>query len=240
MVKVDQKILSDIIVHMKYARYVPQLQRRETWEELVTRNMNMHIEKFPHLETNIRENYKFVFDKKILPSMRSLQFGGTPIQINEARGYNCSYLPINHYKAFPETMFLLLSGCGVGFSVQRHHVEELPEINKPKKGRKRFVVDDSIIGWADSVKHLMKSYFSGGNDLVFDYRDIRPKGARLITAGGKAPGPEPLRLCIEHIRAILNNKQDGEKLSPIEVHSIICHIADAVLAGGIRRICGVA
>ena len=131
-------------------------------------------------------------------------------------------------------MFLLLGGCGVGYSVQNHHVDQLPEIIKPIKD-KRYLVGDSIEGWADAVKLLMKSYLVGGPRPKFDFRDIRPKGSMLITAGGKAPGPEPLKECLFQIQKILDRKETGEKLKPIECHDIICYIADAVLSGGIRR-----
>jgi ribonucleoside-diphosphate reductase alpha chain len=176
-----------------------------------------------------------VYDKKVLPSMRSLQFGGKPIEISPNRVYNCAYLPIDDWRAFGEVMFLLLGGTGVGYSVQKHHVESLPAIHRPKSKERRFLISDSIEGWADAIKAVMKSYFTGGSSIRFDYSDIRHKGARLITSGGKAPGPEPLRICIEKIRGILDLKTDGEQLSSIEVHDIVCHIADAVLAGGIRR-----
>jgi ribonucleoside-diphosphate reductase alpha chain len=232
---ISNRILSEITVYMKYARFIPEKNRRETWEELVTRNKEMHQRKYPQLKDEIENVYKFVYDKKVLPSMRSLQFGGKPIEISPNRIYNCAYLPIDDWRAFGEVMFLLLGGTGVGYSVQKHHVEELPPIHRPKNKERRFLISDSIEGWADSIKALMKSYFTGGSSIRFDYSDIRHKGARLITSGGKAPGPEPLRICIEKIRAILDLKQDGEQLSPIEVHDIVCHIADAVLAGGIRR-----
>ena len=120
---ISQKILSDIVVYNKYAKYLPNKQRRETWEELVTRNKNMHISKFPQLVEDIEEAYQLVYDKKILPSMRSLQFSGKPIDINNSRIFNCSFLPIDDWRAFSEIMFLLLSGCGVGYSVQNHHME---------------------------------------------------------------------------------------------------------------------
>jgi ribonucleoside-diphosphate reductase alpha chain len=221
---------------MKYAKYIPELNRRETWEELVTRNKNMHIKKFPKLKKDIESVYKYVYDKKVLPSMRSLQFGGKPIEISPNRVYNCAYLPIDDARAFSETMFLLLGGTGVGYSVQRHHVEQLPEIRKPNPNRtRRFVIADSIEGWADAVKALMKTYFNGGSKLRFDYSDIRPKGARLVTSGGKAPGPQPLKECLVKIEGILSEMEDDSKLSTIQVHDIVCHIADAVLAGGIRR-----
>jgi len=227
-------ILSDITVYNKYAKYDPIKKRRETWDEIVTRNRDMHIAKHPQLKEEIEKAYQLVYDKKILPSMRSLQFAGKPIEINNARIYNCAYLPIDDYRSFSETMFLLLSGCGVGFSVQQHHIEQLPEIKKPTK-TKRFLIGDSIEGWADSVRVLVKSYLTGSPLPTFDFRDIRPKGAQLITAGGKAPGPEPLKECLFQIQKIFDRKQNGDKLTSLEAHDIICHIADAVLSGGIRR-----
>ena len=233
---IASKILSDIIAHMKYAKYIPIMKRREVWEEIIDRNKIMHIKKFPSLKREIEEAYELVYDKKVLPSMRSLQFAGKPIEISPNRIYNCGYLPVDDWRAFHEIMFLLLGGTGIGFSVQKHHVEKLPEIRKPNPNRKRrFLVGDSIEGWADSIKVLMKSYFQGGPKIDFDFSDIRPKGARLVTSGGKAPGPQPLKECILKIKGILNEKESGDQLSPIEVHDIVCHIADAVLAGGIRR-----
>jgi ribonucleoside-diphosphate reductase alpha chain len=233
----SQKILSDLTVYMKYAKFVPELNRRETWEELVTRNMEMHIKKYPKLEDEIRDVYKMVYDKKVLPSMRSMQFGGKPIEISPNRIYNCAYLPIDHIDAFAEAMFLLLGGTGVGYSVQKHHVDALPEIRKPNPNRnRRFLVGDSIEGWADAIKVLLKAYT--GEHLStpeFDFSDIRPKGARLVTSGGKAPGPQPLKDCIHKLKGMLDAKENGDKLTPIEVHDMVCHIADAVLAGGIRR-----
>tara|TARA_R100001440_G_scaffold6147_4_gene12819 strand:+ start:8016 stop:9905 length:1890 start_codon:yes stop_codon:yes gene_type:complete len=232
----EKKILSDITVHMKYARYLDDYNRRENWDELVTRNMNMHIEKFPELETEIRKNYEMVYNKKVLPSMRSMQFGGKPIQVSPNRIFNCAFCPIDDPRVFGEIMFLLLGGTGVGFSVQTHHVEKLPEIRRPSvKRTRRYLIGDSIEGWADAVKSLVLSYFKGTSRLRFDFSDIRPKGARLVTSGGKAPGPQPLKECLMKIDGILGSKQDGDTLEPIEVHDIVCHIADAVLAGGIRR-----
>jgi ribonucleoside-triphosphate reductase (thioredoxin) len=233
---ISTRILSDITVFMKYAKYQPQLNRRETWQELVSRNKEMHQKKYPVLAEEIEAAYKYVYDKKVLPSMRSMQFAGRPIEVNPARIYNCAFLPIDDWRAFGEVMFLLLGGTGVGYSVQYDHIEKLPEIRKPKQNRKkRFLIGDSIEGWADAVKVLMKSYFSGTSSIDFDFSDIRPKGARLITAGGKAPGPGPLRECLVKLQGILDTKEDGEKLTTIEVHDMVCHIADAVLAGGIRR-----
>ena len=235
--EVSNKILSDITVHMKYAKYLPKQNRRETWVELVTRNKEMHQKKYPHLAEEIEEKYKLVYDKKVLPSMRSMQFAGKPIEISPNRIYNCAYLPIDHIDSFSETMFLLLGGTGVGYSVQKHHVEKLPSIQKPyPKRKKRFLIGDSIEGWADSIKVLMKSYMNGGGSRVeFDFSDIRQKGARLVTSGGKAPGPQPLKECLVKIEGILSQKENGDHLTTLEVHDIVCYIADAVLAGGIRR-----
>jgi len=194
----------------------------------------MHLEKFPKLADEIEAAYQFVYDKKVLPSMRSLQFAGKPIQINNARLYNCCFLPINHTDAFSEVMFLLLSGTGVGYSVQRNHIEQLPPVNKPIKSR-RYLVGDSIEGWADAVKVMIEAYMKGKSLPEYDFSDIRPKGALLLTSGGKAPGPEPLKDCLHNIQKIFDRKQNGEQLTTIEVHDILCFIADAVLSGGIRR-----
>jgi ribonucleoside-triphosphate reductase len=232
----EKKILSDITVHMKYAKFLDAENRRENWGELVDRNMSMHIKKFPELKKEIIETYELVRDKKILPSMRSMQFGGKPIEVSPNRIFNCAYAPADDVRVFGEIMFLLLGGTGVGYSVQRHHVERLPEIRRPSSKRtRRFLIGDSIEGWADAVKALMESYFKGSSKLRFDFSDIRPKGARLVTSGGKAPGPQPLKECLVKVEGILDAKENGDKLTPIEVHDVICHIADAVLAGGIRR-----
>jgi ribonucleoside-triphosphate reductase len=232
----ENKILSDITVHMKYARYLEEEKRRENWEELCERNMSMHIQKFPELEAEIKNAYQYVLDKKVLPSMRSMQFAGKPIEVSPNRVFNCAYCPVDNQKVFSEIMFLLLGGTGVGFSVQTHHVEKLPEIKRPNQKRtKRFLVGDSIEGWADAIHALMKSFFKGSSKVRFDFSDIRPKGARLVTSGGKAPGPQPLKECLVKMEGILEQKEDGEQLTSLEVHDLVCHIADAVLAGGIRR-----
>lgn len=226
--------LSKITVFSKYAKFIPELNRRETWDEIISRYEAMMIKKYPYLEESIKESIPMIRDKKILPSMRALQFAGAAAEVNNARIYNCCYLPIDSLHSFSESMFLLLGGTGVGYSVQRHHVAELPAIKKPGKGR-TYLVEDSIMGWADAVKVLMKAYLEGSFLPKFDFRAVREKGARLVTAGGKAPGPEPLKLCLTHVQAMLDRKQEGEKLSPLDCHDILCHIANSVLAGGIRR-----
>ena len=237
----SSKILSDITVFTKYAKHMPNKKRRETFEEIVDRNKNMHLSKFKDLEgfNDIKTEIDYIYEnyiktKKILPSMRSLQFGGKPIELSPNRIYNCCFLPVDNYHAFSESMFLLLGGTGVGYSVQGHHVEKLPEIRKPTKSR-RYLISDSIEGWADAVKVLMQAYMTERTLPRFDFSDIRDKGELLVTSGGKAPGPEPLKDCLHHIKKILDRKKDGDQLSTLEVHDMMCYIADAVLAGGIRR-----
>ena len=248
----SQKLLSDIVVFNKYAKFRPDLNRRETWDEIIDRYICMMLKKYcgedienqfktkkvktdNSLAISIIENSKYLYDKKILPSMRGMQFSGLPVERNNSRLYNCCALPVDNYLAFSESMFLLLSGCGVGYSVQKRHVRDLPEINIPTKNRK-FLIGDSLEGWSDAVKALMKAYFGKTKyKPVFDYSDIRAKGAELVTSGGKAPGPDPLKLCLTKVEVILSNKNNGSKLTPLECHDIMCHIADAVLSGGIRR-----
>jgi ribonucleoside-diphosphate reductase alpha chain len=228
--------LSKITIFSKYAKYIPELKRRETWDEIVDRYVTMMIKKYPNLEEQIKDSATFIRKKKVLPSMRALQFAGAAAEVNNSRIYNCCFLPIDSVHSFSETMFLLLGGTGVGYSVQKHHVEQLPTIVKSDKFKHRnWLIEDSIMGWADAVKVLMKFYFEGGLKPKFDFRAIRHKGARLVTAGGKAPGPEPLKICLAHIDAIMERKENGSKLTPLECHDILCHIANSVLAGGIRR-----
>ena len=231
-------ILSDVTVHMKYAKYNKDKMRRETWAEICMRNMQMHIKQYPHLKDQIEQVYSdFVFTKKVLPSMRSLQFGGKPIEVAPNRVYNCAYMPVDHIASFWESMFLLLGGTGVGYSVQYHHIDKLPEIQQPNPKRKRrYLIGDSIEGWADAIKILVKSYFGRLSSTPdFDFSDIRAKGERLITSGGKAPGPQPLKECLVKVEGILKDIPSGDKITPIQAHDVMCHIADAVLAGGIRR-----
>jgi len=226
--------LSNLTIFSKYAKFKPEFKRREPWDEIVDRYQEMMIKKYPNLKDAIIKSAELIRSKKVLPSMRALQFAGVAAEVNNARIYNCCFLPMDDYRSFSETMFLLLGGTGVGYSVQKHHVEQLPAITKPGK-KKTYLIEDSIMGWADAVKVLFKAYMEGKFLPIYDFRAIRHKGARLVTAGGKAPGPEPLKLCLTHIQAILDRKQEGEKLTTLECHDILCHIANSVLAGGIRR-----
>ena len=145
------QILSEITTYMKYARYLSDKKRRETWDEIVDRNVKMHKDKFPGLEGEIDNAFKFVRDKKVLPSMRSMQFAGLSIEKNNTRIFNCSYLPIEHPDSFSETMFLLLSGTGVGYSVQKQHVKKLPPVlgvvhPSGHQRKKRYLIGDSVEG----------------------------------------------------------------------------------------------
>lgn len=236
MPKMDlsSQILSDIIVHMKYAKYLAKKERRENWKEIVTRDKIMLGEKFPALQDEIEGAFKYVYARQVLPSMRAMQFAGKAVHINNVRLYNCCYMPMNHIDSFSELMFLLLAGTGVGYSVQRHHIDELPEITRPTKTF-RYLISDSIEGWADAVKVLIKAYFAHKPLPEFDFDSIRSKGTPLVTSGGKAPGPEPLKDCLHNIQKILDRKASGDQLSSLEVHDINCFIAEAVRAGGIRR-----
>lgn len=232
----DKQALSEITVFNKYAKFLHAKSRRENYIEISHRNMGMQIRKYPQIADRIREIYTgFVDTKKVLPSMRSMQFGGRPIELAENRVFNCAYFPIEHTRAYAELMFLLLGGTGAGYSVQRRHVNQLPKVKVPESdGEYKFQIQDSIIGWADAIKVVAKAFLKAGTLPVFDYRDIREKGSDLITTGGKAPGPDPLRKCIEQITAVFRNAV-GRRLRPIEVHDICCFIADSVRAGGIRR-----
>jgi len=239
----DRTILSDITVHMKYARFDAEKQRRETWGEIVERNKQMHIDRYNLLYNNNEEfrntldlTYDLVKQKKILPSMRSMQFGGKAIKVANNRVYNCAFMPIDSFNSFSEAMFLLLGGTGVGYSVQNTNVEKLPaKLEMTDTEPIRYQIADSIEGWADAVREAVMSVMYG-YPIDFDYTAIRPKGSIIKTSGGKAPGYEPLKICIDRILDLVDREVDvGYKMKPIVAHDIMCHLADAVLSGGIRR-----
>ena len=232
----SNKILADVIHHMKYAKYIPELKRRESFDETCLRNMDMHIEKYPFLGEQIEQVYnRSVLTKKVLPAMRSMQFAGDAIKQNNVRMFNCSYAPCDSMKIFSESMFLLLSGVGFGYSVQFHHVLKLPSINAPR-GVKTYKVSDSIEGWADAIHELIKAFLDNKILPDYDFSGIRKKGSKL-SSGGKAPGYYPLKNCLDHIKNLFLKKLENNdfRLSTLDCHSIFCFIADAVLAGGIRR-----
>lgn len=226
-------LLSNLVAFRTYAKYLPHVSRRESLEETINRNMGMHLERFPKLSRDIIKAYKQVHDLKVMPSMRSLQFGGDAIVKNNGRIYNCSFVHLKYPRVFAEVLYLLLCGAGVGFSVQRHHVQQLPTLRKPKR-ENIHTIHDSIEGWADAVDALMNAYFNGAIRPIFDYSQISPKGTYLGTTGSKAPGPEPLKIALAQVESKLQGAI-GRKLQSLELHDIVCILADCVLAGGIRR-----
>lgn len=233
----DPAAVSGYIHASKYARYIPELSRREVYDETVARVEMMHQRRFssvPGLRPLITKAFDMVREGRVLPSMRSMQFGGKAIEVNHNRQYNCSATLIDRPRAFAEAMFLLLSGCGVGYSVQFEHVEKLPPLADvdPKKVI-HHVIDDTIEGWANALDALVNA-FIGGYHVEFAYHQIRKAGSPLNTSGGRAPGHQKLKLALERVREVLEGAQ-GRQLRPIECHRILCHAADAVLSGGIRR-----
>ena len=230
----DTSAIADYIHFSKYAKYQPDLLRRELYPETVERVEGMHLRKYPALAEDIKWAFSLVRDKRVLPSMRSMQFGGTAIEAVNNRIFNCSFTHVDRLEAFSQAMYLLLAGCGVGYSVQFDHVEKLPALTYVNpKSVVHHVVDDSIAGWADALLALLRSYLSG-DYLEFSFHQIRPAGTLLKTSGGRAPGHLRLKESLERIRGVLNGAQ-GRRLRPIECHHILCHAADAVLSGGIRR-----
>lgn len=246
------RALSDLVVNTKYARYLPHAQRRETWLEICARHERMFVERFPHLRDELRAVYaQFIEPKKVLPSMRGLQFAGPALRDNHARIFNCSFVAVDDVRVFSEVMFLLMSGCGVGYSVQTQHVAKLPPISVARRNHapEVFVVQDTLEGWADAVARLCAYFFDNAPPPEFDFTRIRAKGAPLRKSGGRAPGAEPLRACLDAMRACWTQfvlahaaahddfdlDSDCVPLSPLAVHDALCHESMAVLAGGIRR-----
>lgn len=235
--------LSDYVASTRYTRYREDLGRLETWEEAVRRVRDMHLEFYAdkldaplwHLTLRhwIGEAFDAVSKKEILPSMRSLQFGGPAILANHARIYNCSFSPADRVAFFKDFFYLLLCGTGVGFSVQRSHVGQLPALPADDHGVVDFTVPDTIEGWALAVDAQIRNALMG-LQTRFDFSAIRPKGALLKTSGGRAPGPEPLQTALERTARILDGAR-GRQLRPIEVYDVCMHLAKAVLSGGIRR-----
>ena len=236
----------------KYARWIESENRRETWKEAVDRVRNMMHTYYS--DKNISEDidwaYDLMFKKKVLGSQRALQFGGEPILKRHAKIYNCTSSYCDRLRFFQECFWLLLCGSGTGFSVQKHHVSKLPNLTSEKKDKRKGVkykIEDSIEGWADSLGVLLSSYFNKPSEsrfaeykdkyIVFDYSNIREKGAQLSSGVGKAPGFEPLQSGLEKIRELLDKCVENEqkKLRPIDAYDIIMHSSDAVLSGGVRR-----
>lgn len=242
------KALQDYTYVSKYARYNTNARRRETWAEAVDRVKEMHLRKFPHVADDIEWAFDLNKQKRVLGSQRALQFGGKPIEQKNARMYNCIASYCDRIRFFQETFWLLLCGCGTGFSVQKHHIAKLPNfldvrtLGGPIEDKK-YLIADSIEGWADALGVLIATYFPHGEfpewegcNVVFDYSLIRPAGSMLASSVGKAPGPEPLRRSLEIIRKLLNDRcKSYTKLRPIDAYDIVMHVSDAVLSGGVRR-----
>jgi ribonucleoside-diphosphate reductase alpha chain len=231
----DAAAIQDYMLASRYARFLPALGRRETFAEAVGRVRDMHLRCFPAAEEDIRWAFDRVLEKRCLPSMRSMQFGGKAIETNHARMYNCTFGICDRMEFFAEGLYLLLCGTGVGFSVEFEHVEKLPPLapSIDEGSVVHFTVPDTIEGWADAMQALIDSYVKGYL-VEFNYSLIRPRGAKLSTSGGRAPGHVPLRRAIERGRNILDGAL-GRKLKPIECYDVMMHAADAVIAGGVRR-----
>jgi ribonucleoside-diphosphate reductase alpha chain len=235
----------------KYARWIESENRRETWKEAVDRVKNMMHTQYANSDITDEINwaYDLMYKKKVLGSQRALQFGGEPILKRHAKIYNCTSSYCDRLRFFQECFWLLLCGSGTGFSVQKHHVAKLPALShepKSEDGRK-YIIEDSIEGWADALGVLLSSYFVKPAEerwkeykdqyIVFDYSNIREKGSTLSSGVGKAPGFEPLQNGLEKIRTLLDRcvANGQKKLKPIDAYDIIMHSSDAVLSGGVRR-----
>lgn len=229
----SNKFLSELVAYRTYAKHLNAFNRRESLEETLNRNMTMYLDKYPKLSRDIIKAFKQVHDFNVMPSMRSLQFGGEAIFRNNVRLFNCSFANITYPRVFAEALFLLLSGTGFGYSVQTHHINQLPPVKSPKE-EGIYIVHDSIEGWAEALNQLMSAYFYGAIRPIFDFSKVRQKGSYLVTTGAKAPGPEPLKKMLEKVEELLR-LAIGRKLKSLEVHDIVCMIADCVLSGGIRR-----
>jgi len=243
----DNQLLADFVVASKYSNYIAEKKRREIYEESTLRVTEMHRARFDGVgvDEHIDTAEKMMLDREILGSQRALQFGGDAILKKNARMYNCTGSYCDRAKFFQEVTWVLLCGCGAGFSVQRHHIAKLPAIARPKGEEVTYVIPDTIEGWADSVGILMSSYFVtdhpfpefAGKWVNFDFSLIRPLGAPL-SYGGKAPGPDPLKKSLEKMRNLLQRItcEEGEtRLNPIDAYDLTMYASDAVVAGGVRR-----
>lgn len=218
--------------------------KKETWQEAVNRVMDMHLKRYsgmvkPEDEAEFSKMFAHAYslysEQRVLGAQRALQYGGELMLEKHARFYNCSSTYVDRVRVFEEIMYLLLCGAGTGYSVQHVHTDRLPV---PKgfdnsKQAEKFVIPDTIEGWAEAVGKMMTAYYYGGADIEFDYSAIRPKGA-YIRGGFKAPGPEPLRQAIEKCHHIITRIK-GRKLRPFELHYLICICANSVVTGGVRR-----
>jgi len=241
--------LKNYVFTSKYSRYIPEKIRRETFEEAVERVMDMHRQYFSAKGLDIEDLLKVCEEamkkRMVLGSQRAMQFGGEPILRKHARIYNCTTSYCDRTRFFQEALWLLLCGCGVGFSVQSHHVKKLPDIKRPMGANATFIVPDTIEGWSDALGVLLSSYFVAeqpfpeyaGKIVHFDYSQIRAKGRPIGSGMGRAPGPEPLHRSIELIRTLIDTRMEEGKtrLRSVDAYDILMHASDAVLSGGVRR-----
>jgi len=230
----------NFIALSRYARWLPEENRRETWEETVARYFNFMGE---HLKENtqyvltpkIRKELEgAILNLEIMPSMRALMTAGKALKDNNIAGYNCAYLSVDHPKAFDECLYILMHGTGVGFSVERQFINKLPEIpEQVVEVDDTIVVQDSKEGWQSAFRKLI-SYLFDGEIPHWDTSKVRPKGSRLNTFGGRASGPEPL-LDLFHFSTNIFRNASGRKLNSYECHRLMCKIAEVVVVGGVRR-----
>jgi ribonucleoside-triphosphate reductase len=228
--------LAEMVYYRTYSRWIEEEGRRETYIETVDRYIQyMKDEVGDKLkESEYKEIRQGILEQQAMPSMRLLQFAGKPAKATNVCAYNCSFVAPSKIKDFAEIMYVSMCGTGVGFSVEEENVQKLPQIAK-QSGKKPevFTVPDSKEGWADSLTAGLKAWFAG-EDITFDYSELRPEGARLKTMGGKSSGPEPLKRLHEFARNKVLSRQ-GRRLSTIDVHDICCMIGQIVVAGGVRR-----
>ena len=218
----------------RYARYLPEEQRRETWEETIDRYLNFWVEKGKLTLEEANGIFADIHDMNVMPSMRALMTAGEALDRDNVAGFNCSYLPIDHPKAFDEMMYVLMCGTGVGFSVERQYISKLPEVAEDFHDTDTVIhVADSKIGWAKAFRELVSLLYSG-QIPKWDVSGVRPAGATLKTFGGRASGPEPL-VDLFNFTVGVFREAAGRKLSSIECHDLCCKIAQIVVVGGVRR-----
>jgi len=228
------ELYQEIIASSRYARYLPELKRRETWEETVTRLTGFIAKTQPKLQKDIQELHKAILNLEVMPSMRLMMSAGEACERDNIAAYNCSYLAVNNKRAFSEALYILMNGTGVGFSCERQEVSQLPPVPEDIENCDDIiVVGDSKLGWAKAFKKLMSSLWDGDIPSI-DYSHIRPAGARLKIFGGRASGPEPLKRLFKFVTDLFIGAK-GRKLTSLEVHDIMCMIGEIVVVGGVRR-----
>jgi ribonucleoside-diphosphate reductase alpha chain len=226
-------LLSEFVYTRTYARWLESEKRRESWPETVDRYVDF-IFTGKNVPADLPEKArKLILNFDVLPSMRALWCAGDAMARDNTCGYNCSFLPVDNLKAFSEALYILMQGTGVGFSVERTFVDNLPVVAEPTGKEIGYAIDDSTEGWADAVFFAVTELHRG-NKVAFDYSKIREKGARLKTKGGRASGPEPLKRVLDFASETISGAA-GRRLKPVEAHDMMCMIAEIVMVGGFRR-----